>query len=74
MKETYCLEDKRYTPCVDPSGYQKDKRGRLQFYCRCAVCGTKKVKHVKENVQVVTERKTSKGKKIISLVSWGGRF
>ena len=25
MKETYCIKDKRVTPCVEPSGYQKDK-------------------------------------------------
>ena len=39
MKESYCIVDKRVTPCTEPSGYQKDKRGRTQFYCRCAVCG-----------------------------------
>ena len=27
MKESYCIKDKRVTPCVEPSGYQKDKRG-----------------------------------------------
>ena len=32
MEETYCLKDKRYTPCVEPRGYQKDKRGRTQFF------------------------------------------
>ena len=26
MEETYCIVDKRKTPCVEPSGYQKDKR------------------------------------------------
>ena len=60
MKETYCLKDKRYTPCVEPSGYQKDKRGRTQFYCTCAVCGIKKVRYVKENGQVKTGSKTGK--------------
>ena len=47
MVESYCIVDKRVTPCVEPSGYQKDKRGRTQFYCRCAVCGTKKGRYVK---------------------------
>ena len=47
MKETYCIVDKRLTPCTEPSGYQKDKNGRTQFYCRCAVCGNKKVRYVK---------------------------
>ena len=39
MKESYCIVDKRVTPCTGPSGYQTDKRGRKQFFCRCAVCG-----------------------------------
>ena len=47
MKETYCIVDKRVTPCTEPSGYQTDKRGRTQFFCRCAVCGIKKVRYVK---------------------------
>ena len=47
MKESYCIKDKRVTPCTEPSGYQKDKRGRTQFFCRCAVCGIKKVRYVK---------------------------
>ena len=25
MKESYCIVDKRVTPCTEPSGYQKDK-------------------------------------------------
>ena len=41
MEETYCIKDKKYTPCVEPSGYQTDKRGRKQFYCHCAICGIK---------------------------------
>lgn len=47
MKESYCIVDKRVTPCTEPSGYQKDKRGRTPFFCRCAVCGSKKVRYVK---------------------------
>ena len=47
MKESYCIVDKRVTPCTEPGGYQKDKRGRTQFFCRCAVCGNKKVRYVK---------------------------
>ena len=47
MKESYCIVDKRVTPCTEPSGYQKDKRERTQFFCRCAVCGRKKVRYVK---------------------------
>ena len=73
MKESYCIVDKRVTPCTEPSGYQHDKRGRTQFYRRCAVCGTKKVRYVKmgpvpqtgsrTNARgVSTKRKTKKRK------------
>ena len=63
MKESYCIVDKRVTPCTEPSGYQKDKRGRTQFYCKC---GRKKVRYVKMS-QVPqtgsgTKRKTKKRK------------
>ena len=47
MKESYCIVDKRVTTRTEPSGHQKDKRGRTQFFCRCAVCGNKKVRYVK---------------------------
>ena len=47
MTESYCIVDKKVTPCTEPSGYQKAKRGRTQFFCRCAVCGNKKVRYVK---------------------------
>ena len=49
MEETYCIKDKRVTPCVEPSGFQSDKNGRKQFYCHCAICGIKKVRYVKSN-------------------------
>ena len=49
MEETYCIKDKRVTPCVEPSGFQSDKNGRKQFYCHCVVCGIKKVRYVKNN-------------------------
>ena len=48
MNESYCIKDKRVTPCVEPSGYQTDKNGR-QFYCHCPICGIKKVRYVKSN-------------------------
>ena len=51
MKESYCIKDKRVTPCTEPSGYQTDKRGRTQFFCHCAVCGIKKVKYVKQGTK-----------------------
>ena len=49
MEETYCIKDKRVTPCVELSGFQSDKNGRKQFYCHCAICGIKKVRYVKNN-------------------------
>ena len=49
MEETYCVKDKTYTPCVEPSDFQTDKNGRGQFYCHWAVCGIKKVRYVKNN-------------------------
>ena len=64
MKETYCIVDKRVTPCTEPSGYQNDKRGRTQFYY-CAVCGNKKVRYVKMGKTTQTgagKRKTKKKK------------
>ena len=66
MKEYYCIVDKRVTPCTEPSGYQKDKRGLTQFYCKCAVCGGKKLRYVKMSqvpqMGSETKRKTKKRK------------
>ena len=66
MKESYCIVDKRVTSCTEPSVYQKDKRGRTQFYCRCAVCRNKKVRYVKTGSVSQTgsgKRKTKKKSK-----------
>ena len=63
MKETYCIVDKRVTPFTEPSGYQQDKRGRTQFFCRCAVCGNKKVRYVKMGEAPKTPLQTGSGKK-----------
>ena len=62
MKESYCIVDKRVTPCTEPSGYQKDKRGRTQFFCRCAVCGNKKVRYIKMGL-TGTVSQTGSGKR-----------
>ena len=62
MVNSYCIVDKRVTPCVEPSGYQKDKRGRTQFYCKCGVCGNKKVRYVKMG-ELHTPLQTGSGKK-----------
>ena len=63
MKESYCIKDKRVTPCTEPSGYQTDKRGRTQFFCHCAVCGIKKVRYVKMTQTGSGKRKTKKKSK-----------
>ena len=63
MEENYCLKDKRYTPCVEPSGYQRDKRNRLQFYCTCAVCGSKKVTYEKKTFKLEMEEKQRESQK-----------
>ena len=60
MKESYCIKDKMVTPCVEPSGYQQDKRGRTQFYCHCAVCGIKKVRYVKSGTVTGSGKKKTK--------------
>ena len=31
MKETYSIVDKRKTPCIQPSGYQRDKKIDYNF-------------------------------------------
>ena len=67
MKETYCIKDKRVTPCTEPSGYQQDKRGRTQFFFFFFFCGIKKVRYVKMgNTPMQTgsgKRKTKKKSK-----------
>ena len=65
MKETYCIKDKRVTPCTEPSGYQQDKRGRTQFFCHCAVCGIKKVRYIKMGGEPppITPLQTGSGKR-----------
>ena len=51
MEETYCIKDKKYTPCVEPSGYH------------CAICGIKKVRYLKNDGKMGMGKKTGKGKK-----------
>ena len=41
---------------------KKDKRGRTQFFCRCAVCGNKKVRYVKMGL-TGTVSQTGSGKR-----------
>ena len=40
--ESYCVKQKKYTQCVEPSGTKTAKNGRLMFWCTCAECGIKK--------------------------------
>ena len=69
MEETYCIVDKRKTPCVEPSGYQRDKRGRLQFSCTFAFCGNKKVRYSKKTKSLEKEKKNKKQEKVKKLNS-----
>ena len=62
MENSYCIKDKKVTPCKEPSGYQTDKRGRKQFFCHCAICGIKKMRYVKMD-QTGTGMKKRKTKK-----------
>ena len=47
MVKSYCVKQKKQTECVEPSGYQQAKNGRLIFFCTCFECGIKKTKFVK---------------------------
>ena len=60
--ESYCVKQKKFTECIDPSGYKKSKNGKLMFYCKCKECGIMKYKFVK----------TSEGMRLES--STGGSF
>ena len=31
MKETYCVANERKTPCVEPSGFQRDKKRTIRI-------------------------------------------
>ena len=58
MEESYCHKDKRVTPCVDPSGFITDERGRTQYFCKCGVCGTKKSRYITSPI-IITNDNTS---------------
>ena len=44
---TYCVKQKKFTECIEPSGYKKSKNDKLMFYCKCKECGIMKYKFVK---------------------------
>ena len=41
------MKQKKFTECIEPSGYKKSKNGKLMFYCKCKECGIIKYKFVK---------------------------
>ena len=47
METTYCVKEKRFTGCTEPSGYKTTSNGRTMFWCTCISCGIKKTRFVK---------------------------
>ena len=47
--KSYCVKQKKFTECIEPSGYKKSKNGKFMFYCKCEECGIMKYKFVKNN-------------------------
>ena len=45
--KSYCVKQKKFTECIEPSGYKKSKNDKLMFYCKCKECGIMKYKFVK---------------------------
>ena len=48
--KSYCVKQKKFTECIEPSGYKKSKNGKFMFYCKCEECGIMKYKFVKNNI------------------------
>ena len=48
--KSYCVKQKKFTECIEPSGYKKSKNGKFMFYCKCQECGIMKYKFVKNNI------------------------
>ena len=44
---TYCLGERKYTGCTEPSGYKTTINGRTRFWCTCISCGEEKSIFVK---------------------------
>ena len=44
--KSYCVNQKKETECIQPSGYKTAKNGRAMFWCTCAECGIKKTRFV----------------------------
>ena len=47
--KSYCVKQKKFTECIEPSGYKKSRNGKFMFYCKCEECGIMKYKFVKNN-------------------------
>ena len=47
--KSYCVKQKKFTECIEPSGYKKSKNGKFIFYCKCEECRIMKYKFVKNN-------------------------
>ena len=47
--KSYCVKQKKFTECIEPSGYKKSKNGKFMFYCKCEECGIMKYKFIKNN-------------------------
>ena len=48
MVKSYCVKERKQTECVPGSEhYVKTKNGRAMMVCKCASCGIKKTKFVK---------------------------
>ena len=45
--KSYCVKQKKFTECIEPSGYKKSNNDKLMFYCKCKECGIMKYKFVK---------------------------
>ena len=43
MKESYCIVDKRVTPCTEPSGYKLIKEGELNSFVNVQFVEIKKL-------------------------------
>ena len=54
---TYCVKEKQFTGCTEPSGYQTTTNGRTLFWCTCISCGIKKTTFVKSMGNLMRPRK-----------------
>ena len=48
MVKSYCVKQKKVTECIEPSGYKKAKKRKIDVFCTCAECGITKTKFIKQ--------------------------